>query len=256
MTEGPKWTDVAIVILTIGIVFFALMQWLEMRGSGHQTDQLVNYAKAQADAASDQADAAQQFSDTAEDINSRISDAVEQLESSANTAKASIRATQDAMRLDQRAWIGMAALNITDDIAKGTVPKADVWIVNTGKTPAIHTETKGQALVICGDFPKSPRYNIPGGKLSHAMLMPNQPVRIGLIDLFSDVALDDKYIAAIRKSPCDLYVYDRITYLDVFKRPHWRHQCEVWDKDTPKTFNVCSVYNDGDEDYPDGKEPN
>jgi hypothetical protein len=105
--EGPKWTDVAIVILTIGIVFFALMQWLEMRGSGRQTDQLVSYAKAQADAARDQSDAAQQFSDTAEDINGGIADATDQLEAAANNAKRSIEATQDAMRLEQRAWVAL-----------------------------------------------------------------------------------------------------------------------------------------------------
>jgi hypothetical protein len=55
MTESPEWTDIAIVILTKGIMFFAPMQWLEMRGSVRQTDNLLT----QANAASDIGDAAQ-----------------------------------------------------------------------------------------------------------------------------------------------------------------------------------------------------
>jgi ElaB/YqjD/DUF883 family membrane-anchored ribosome-binding protein len=35
------WTDKAIVFLTLGIVFLGFMQWLEMHGSGKQTDKII-----------------------------------------------------------------------------------------------------------------------------------------------------------------------------------------------------------------------
>jgi hypothetical protein len=60
-----------------------------------------------ADAATDQADAAQQVSDTAEEINNRMSDAVDQPTTATDHAKVSIQATQEAMRLDQGAWLGI-----------------------------------------------------------------------------------------------------------------------------------------------------
>jgi hypothetical protein len=94
-------------LVLVGLLQFgaAFLQWKtmdkqlgEMKSGGIDTHALAN-------AASDQADAAQQFSDTAEDINGRMQDAVDQLEASANNAKASIHATQDALRLEQRAWV-------------------------------------------------------------------------------------------------------------------------------------------------------
>ena len=36
---------------------------------------------------------------------------------------------------------------------------------------------------------------------------------------------------------------------------HWRHVCGKWVTRTDNTFETCPSYNDGDEDYPDGKEP-
>lgn len=41
MMDSPKWTDVAIVVLTGGIVFLAFMQWREMNNSGTQTDKII-----------------------------------------------------------------------------------------------------------------------------------------------------------------------------------------------------------------------
>jgi len=40
--DKPKWTDVAIVILTVGIVALAYMQWREMDSSGAQTDKIIS----------------------------------------------------------------------------------------------------------------------------------------------------------------------------------------------------------------------
>ena len=69
-----------------------------------------------------------------------------------------------------------------------------------------------------------------------------------------DVLTEDN-IKAIKAGGCNLYAIGRITYRDIFGHPHWRHGCGYWRKDTPKTFDVCRSYNDGDEDYPNGKEP-
>lgn len=57
------------------------------------------------------------------------------------------------------------------------------------------------------------------------------------------------------KGPSGLYLYARILYTDRTGSVHWRHFCGKWKVGTDKTFEGCSAYNDGDEDYPGGKEP-
>src|ERR1035438_7010908 len=96
-----RLTWAAVIISILSIIVFA-GQLYEMIAGGTATDKLVEYTRAQANAGNDQADAAQQFSDTTEEINAGINSAVDQLESAANNAKASIQATQNAMRLEQR----------------------------------------------------------------------------------------------------------------------------------------------------------
>lgn len=98
MTDSPKWTDVAIVTLTIGIVFFAMMQWLEMRGAGKQTDQLMEYARKQSDAADRMASAAG-------NVRTATENAVTVAKSIADDARRSLNASIAASRLDQRAWV-------------------------------------------------------------------------------------------------------------------------------------------------------
>jgi hypothetical protein len=60
----------------------------------------------------------------------------------------------------------------------------------------------------------------------------------------------------IARDECNLYIYGRTTYDEtVSPVHHWRHTCGYWIKKSPRTFVLSNAYNDGDEDYPDGKEP-
>jgi len=122
----------AVTILT-GIIFAG--QLYEMYQGGAATDKLVNYSEAQANSASDQADAAQQFSDTTEAINSGITGAVDQLEATANNAKASIKATQDALRLEQRAWVFISGMSLKPLVLHEPFT-VELWLKNEGRTPA------------------------------------------------------------------------------------------------------------------------
>lgn len=92
--DRPKWTDVAIVILTGGIVFLAFMQWREMHGAGEQTEKIIVAANIQASAANKIAEAsdknaaaAESFSRSAGAINTGVSGAVEKLQIQANETR-------------------------------------------------------------------------------------------------------------------------------------------------------------------------
>lgn len=75
----PKWTDIAIVILTGGIVLLAYMQWREMHGAGKQSDDLIKAATVQADAAGKNAKAAAGFATSADEIREETRRAVREL---------------------------------------------------------------------------------------------------------------------------------------------------------------------------------
>lgn len=138
--ESPKWTDIAIVFLTLGLVLVGYWQYKDMEAAGAQTDKLIQAANIQACAATKNAEAATSFAESTSELKEQVKTAVHDSEqaaiqssavskTAARNAERSIQATQDAMRLDQRAWVD------------GTVTETPQGFVirfrNTGKTPAI-----------------------------------------------------------------------------------------------------------------------
>ncbi len=101
LREKPKWTDVAIVFLTCGIVYFAFVQWREMVGTGTQTDKLII-------AANKQAGAADSFSQSASDIREKIALTEKDFKTIADRAQAQVRVQTEVAK----AQIGTADVNL------------------------------------------------------------------------------------------------------------------------------------------------
>jgi len=93
--DKPKWTDVAIVILTGGIIFLGAMQWIEMHSGGKDTHDLAVQAKSQADAAKSQADGTKNLADRMKDEADRTKVIAEQAVVQANAAQSQARASID-----------------------------------------------------------------------------------------------------------------------------------------------------------------
>jgi hypothetical protein len=251
MTDSPKWTDIAIVILTGGIMFFALMQWLEMRGAGHQTDQLVDYAKTQAKASRDIAAAAGTFSATAEKSVNEFKKAALESNNIAHEAventRTTIRNAQSAFRDDQRAWV--AAGNVVlSGVQADAIPEIKIDWANPGKTfakqviPTIHFRLSGtlmsteRELLEAAKFGVTPQKDIFG---------------IGAIGpqnrSSSSVAYDHKLsapeISDIERSYT--YFWGELTYYDVFQRQHRTMFCFLR-YGTSGDFFQCPFHNDAD----------
>jgi hypothetical protein len=251
---ATAWMAVFTVLLALlnGVTVVILRNQLkEMHEGGVDTHALAQASSNAADAAADQADASQQFSDTAEDINEGIAGAVDQLEAAADNAKASIKATQDALRLDQRAWVG------TEDISSvPTTPETDkVWDVNvsmknSGKTPAKNilmwnTEALLKAL---------PNVNADCAEAierqaSKTMLPPNGGYK-ALLHVANGVKMPSDWEKEIKDNGA-IYVHGCVLYDDVFRRPHWMTYCGVYDIEHKSGFQSCLKYNDTG----DGKPP-
>src|SRR5260370_20825473 len=105
--ENAKWTDIAIVILTAGIVLAAVVQtvifnkqWKEMHDSGTDTHDLAVAAKAQADAAKAQADRTKDLADRAL-VQTRVIRALVDQADRANDI------ALGAMEANERAWVSV-----------------------------------------------------------------------------------------------------------------------------------------------------
>jgi hypothetical protein len=245
------WMAIFTLVLaaTSGFTIWILKNQLrEMHEGGIDTHALAEATGDMATAASDQADAAQQFSDTAEDINSRMSDAVDQLQVAAENAKASIRATQNAMRLEQRAWLG--ASDYTYSIAVTDPVGSVAMVLNTGRTPAMDilckiTGTTKMKSDILRDSDIVYPAELP--ILKQGTLFPNQhfPLKAGGPPM--DQGKQKIWFENVHGGEWVQYFFGEVQYKDVFRMEHWTHFCTQFVPAT-KSGTPCPIYNDTDDD--------
>lgn len=220
MRERPKWTDIAIVILTAGIVYFTY-------STGGQTDKLI-------DAAKRQAAAADSFSKTTDRIDTKIGDAEKDFQMMADSSKNSIKATQDALQLDERAWVGPKSTDIVSFQA-GQPPSIVVAWGNTGKTPAKNVITgwamKAQPSTVPFTYALTPR----PVDVARTTVMPGQNLLLGFSNTNPLQAIE---IESIKNGSMVLYIYASIWYDDVFDAHHRTDFCEIMNRDT-RAFTPC-----------------
>jgi hypothetical protein len=169
-------------------------------------------------------------------------------------SKATLDASIAISRNEQRAWIGVKSLEIDPGIEVGNAPTTSIIIENSGRSPAIGMRSDFNLTQVCGTaFPKRPFYDSRMASLSSALLLPGATTPTIHNQFLKTITEQES--GRYRSGDCVLYVHARITYMDIFRRAHWRHFCVSWDTRHPKGWVGCSFYNDGDEDYTDGKEP-
>lgn len=240
-----RLTKIGLFVGIVTLIIFAGQLW-EMYEGGEQTDKLVGYAKTQANSTGDQADAAQQFSDTAEDINGRMSDAVDQLGTAAKNAKAGIRATQDAMRLDQRAWIVWKAIEGKPELDKPWTLKT--YFTNSGKTPAKNVRVN--CIVDHAKDESALDFNKIAPETRPAIIAPNDPTTYCELNPLKIDKVHQEVLNIFSSKQEIIFFYGFVTYDDIFRREHWLTFCHAMEPDG-KTWDTCHVYNDTG----DGKKP-
>jgi hypothetical protein len=257
-----------LLVVTGGTLLILRSQLNEMHAGGIDTHDLAVAAGRQAVAAKSQSETAQTTLDSIKANGTETKSQIDRLiAEQAKTATAMRDAVTQArksmesselqsthsLEVSERAWVGDTGVDVTGDIAVGQQPFAQLVMLNSGKTPAIHTEVRFRMQIFCGTFPVSPEYD-PLGSPSTFMLVPGIPRRAGMTHFVTP--LTSGQMEQINRPGCNLYIYGKILYRDIFEHSHWKHTCSYWAKGTPNTILSCSVYTDGDEDYSDGKEPN
>jgi hypothetical protein len=212
--EFPKWTDIAIVILTGGIVLLAYMQHKDMTDSGAQTDRIIEADK-------------------------RIATAME-----GNLAQSirSLDASIELSRSDQRAWVGMVGIDVNKAVQDSPFSYA-VSIQNTGKTPALNvhilTTSKG---VPKGQTPQF-TYELPSNApVAATTIQPSMRVKMGgTPDSLSRPLTTDQF-QSLKSGAAVMYIYGKIDYEDVFKGLHHTQFCGFLEADLASVHS-CFQYN-------------
>ena len=216
--EKAKWTDIAIVILTFGIVAWAGLQWWEMHDAGTQTNKII---------AADE----------------RLATA---MENSVTQAQGAFNAANKQAILSQRAWM---------QVKVGIESPSHVWTVgqpidirikqkNTGRTPALNLKSVNIIAVqeaASGDVFKAPAF----------FYKPDQYVRSGNLtpdgEVFSDfvkpfTAEDESRIVSLKVR---VYVHGIVEYDDVFGIHHWVKFCNYLFPG--QAFAICEYHNEIDQ---------
>jgi hypothetical protein len=169
----------------------------------------------------------------------------------------SLNATIEQNRLDQRAWVGPVQVEDTRTkdaagnavfVTEGSASQFIVRIKNTGKTPAMNVLMQISDLISGGNPPpefseKMAKYETEGiGPESRSVMQPQQETGFptsGRIIYTHDL------IEMVKSSKAKIWVYGKITYNDVFRRPHKTIFCMELSPDLER-LSQCKEYNEAD----------
>lgn len=139
---GPKWTDIAIVILTVGLVVAALLQWNAMKGQETQLRRSVIDARRMANKQAREMQKSLVQTTKAADAAQRSADAA----IGAERAWILVFVDEDnfdeaiLQRTDGESWPALAE-------TKPIVPRVKFHYENMGKTPAFVREISARAVI-------------------------------------------------------------------------------------------------------------
>lgn len=248
-----RLTIAAVVIsIVTGLIFAG--QLYEMHEGGAQTDKMI-------DAANRNAAAAKGFADSAGSINTGIQGAVgqmqgavSQLRTMANSSQKSIKATQNAMRQDQRAWVGVMDASVVE-FNENEVPKVVIVFSNSGKTPARNVQVSVRFRLsetpIAGPLPEDikaleyrPAQSIPPqGKFNFALGFDVMGRQNNSSELNGDQFLRSRF-AAIKAKSLILYYFGILKYDDVFGKHRETQFCLAVADPEKKEISYCDNFND------------
>jgi hypothetical protein len=218
--KKPSFTDWIVGIATVVIAFYAILQHVDSKYAGTQTDRII---------------AADERTATA-------------MEGSLGKAQQAFDATTKQAILAERAWF-----NVFMDSEQDSGTKIDprrpfrtrIVYKNVGKTPAIDVKTADFRRLTPGErfgSVKVPAFNFPKSSyISNGIIPPDGSV-------YSDFGMEDLppgALDAIRTLSTRIYFYGRIEYKDAFGADHWMTYCRFL---LPTgAYQICSENNEIDQ---------
>jgi hypothetical protein len=154
--------------------------------------------------------------------------------SAASTANVTLKSSQKAFELDQRAWVSPKVLH--QIFAEMQPLVIATQFDNTGKTPAVKVKTCQVAEIVentrpsvdlsCPERAYSPGFDVifPGNHLNR---ISNAAGDGGKVNISHDGLLRKSLMDELRHHAKTVYVYGRVDYCDAFKTSHWATFCST-----------------------------
>lgn len=146
----------------------------------------------------------------------------------ADAANESVKTTQEQMRLDQRAWVGVHDFKlVTFDV--GERSQVNIVLSNSGKTPALDVEEGaiGDDFIPTTEASNKVTQEIlkrqSGVAFSPAPVMPPQGQHY-IILTSPNILTTDQHDSVLNGSVNE-YIVGKVTYADNFKRNQWITFC-------------------------------
>ena len=167
------------------------------------------------------------------------------MEETSKQSKSALQASIEMARRDQRAWIGpitMEEPTLSDAngrpvyIKEGIATKFTVYIINSGKSPALNVKFTIDIYFLPSNIKFSPK------NMKIRSLGVLQPQMRYLLNVISPT-FTPSIIDSIKNNNGFLYIAGKITYEDVFRIPHLTTFC-IYLVSSLNGFTPCDTYND------------
>lgn len=236
----------------------AVAQTTKMEESIVKTDKLIEQAAKQASAAKSQSQQAEaqtrrmtESLARTDELIKATTDLARQAERSANVAQQSLALNQKAMdastsssHLDQRPWLLGEDFELSNEPQPGGSITVTFHLKNTGKTPAMEVAVQAR-IYSWPEEPPPPEFDSPGPGWSRGLASPGNtgfsftsspPLQFNTTQAFA-------YFSGTHK----IYAHALISYLDIFKQPHWTKICIYHKYREPLgSWTYCEHGNDTD----------
>jgi hypothetical protein len=225
LREGRRQTD--------ALIKRAIEQSSAMRESAEQTDRLIEQAIEQANTAAEQARAANMAACAAKTSSENFAQV-------ANSSVQNIHLVQEAMHLEQRAWVFVTETRASE-LQVGKPLSITIGFKNTGRTPARNVQ-------IAAHLEPLPKGQIPDPKLdktqSRGVIPPNGTLFVTMSSGRKHAeGVTEQGLEAITSGELVIWVYGTVTYDDIFETRQATMFCYMLHPDG-KTFAAAEVYND------------
>ena len=176
--------------------------------------------------------------------------------SAADTASKTLRASNRATWLDQRAWVEIATGD-PEDVHLGEPIAFKIQINNTGKTPARNFDGHLVAEIINkGSSPKVGKHGHAAAHISIPLVVPGFHKTMQMYaralehKVPKTISLTKEIAASFTSGESYLIAWGDYSYTDVWGVKHWTKFCDSFGSGAPSDLDECVNYNDIDSGEP------
>ncbi|MGO8720313.1 MAG: hypothetical protein ACLQMO_14030 [Acidobacteriaceae bacterium] len=257
--RSSEFTNLAMALATVAIAISTYLTYKVVNNGSQDTKRLIAAADIQASAAHSFAGSAASINTGVQGAVGEMQSAVGQLESqvaelrksaqesnrlaiateeTAQAAKNGIITNRNAIQLENRAWLGVSNQGVVQ-LETGKRIKADITLVNSGKTPASHV-SEGMDIEA---FSMIPSTSIVFGLQPTA---PIPPQGAHIVHFISNAKLDGVTKAKIEGKMLILVLRGTVQYVDFNKIQRTTSICMFMSDPATKQLSFCETGNDMD----------